>query len=148
MRVRPGAFETAPDVHLNAVLTKYGRFGGFSDIVGGPLAHLYPMTYGVSRSTLHRLLTAYVHVRPEILDEVQRFIAARFEPGAYVVGVHYRGTDSTHNWTGALNHYRMSRVPYEAYADEVRRVLDAASPRRVPDLRRDRRDRLSRVHAA
>ena len=78
--------------------------------------------------TLHRLLTAYVHVRPEILDEARRFVVRRFSPGAYVVGVHYRGTDSTHKWTGGLNHYRMSRVPYEAYADEIRRVLDAASP--------------------
>ena len=129
MRVQPGAFETAPEVHLNAILTKYGRFGGFSDIVGGPLAHLYPMTYGLDRSTLHRLLTTYVRVRPEILNDVQRFIAERFEPGAYIVGVHYRGTDSTHKWTGALNHYRMSRVPYEAYVDEVRRVLEAAAPR-------------------
>jgi hypothetical protein len=110
------------------VLTKYGRFGGFSDIVGGPLAHLYPMTYGVGRPTLHRLLTSHVQVRPDILDEVQRFIASRFDEHAYRVGVHYRGTDSTHRWTGALNHYRTSRVPYEAYADEVRRVLDAASP--------------------
>jgi hypothetical protein len=70
-----------------------------------------------------------VHVRPEILDEVARFIGARFEPGAFVVGVHYRGTDSTHSWTGALANYRTSRVPYRAYADEVRRVLDAAAPR-------------------
>ena len=30
----------------------------------------------------------------------------RFEPGAFVVGVHYRGTDSTHKWTGRLNNYR------------------------------------------
>jgi hypothetical protein len=130
MRVRPEVFEIAPDVHLNAILTKFGRFGGFSDEVGGPLAHLYPMTYGVSRTALHRLLNAYVHVRPEILDEVNRFVGARFDPGAYVVGVHYRGTDSTHKWTGALNHYRMSRVPYEAYADEVQRALDARSPGR------------------
>jgi len=121
-------FATAPAVDLNAVLTKYGRFGGFSDIVGGPLAYLYPMMYGISRQALHRLLNAYIHVRPEILDEVQRFVTARFEPGAFIVGVHYRGTDSTHKWTGALNHYRMSPVPYQAYVDEVRRVLDMASP--------------------
>ncbi len=128
MRIRPDAFATAPEVHLNTVFTQYGRFGGFSDIVGGPLAHLYPMTYGIDRLTLHRLLTAYVHVRPEILDEARRFVDTRFSASAYVVGVHYRGTDSTHKWTGGLNHYRMSRVPYEAYADEIRRVLDAASP--------------------
>jgi hypothetical protein len=128
MPLQPDQLKSASDLHLNRILTKYGRFGGFSDIVGGPLAHLYPITYGVSRAALHRLLTLYVRVRREILDEVERFIAARFEPGAYVVGVHYRGTDSTHNWTGALNHYRMTRVPYQAYADEVQHALDAASP--------------------
>jgi hypothetical protein len=129
MRLDPGQPAVGDEVHLDGVLTKYGTYGGFSDVVGGPLAYLYPMTYGVSRLALHRLLTAHVHVRPEILDEVARFTAARFERGAYVVGVHYRGTDSTRNWTGAFTHYRTSRVPYGAYADEVRRALDAAAPR-------------------
>jgi hypothetical protein len=129
MCLDPGESAADLEVHLNGSITKYGTYGGFSDVVGGPLAHLYPMTYGVSRSVLHRLLTAHVHVRPEILDEVARFIEARFEPGAFVVGVHYRGTDSTHSWTGALTNYRTSRVPYGAYADEVRRALDAAAPR-------------------
>jgi hypothetical protein len=129
MRLDPGPSAANLEVHLNGIVTKYGTYGGFSDVVGGPLAYLYPMTYGISRSVLHRLLTAHVHVRPEILDEVARFIGTRFEPGAYVVGVHYRGTDSTHGWTGALANYRTSRVPYRAYADEVRRALDAARPR-------------------
>jgi hypothetical protein len=120
--------ESPRDLHLDGILTQYGRYGGFSDIVGGPLAHLYPMTYGVDRRTLHRLLTSYVRVRPEIVDEVQQFIAEKCEPGAYRVGVHYRGTDSTHKWTGGLNHYRTSRVPYETYAEEVRRVLESAAP--------------------
>jgi len=128
MRLRPEQFDAAPEVHLNGVLTKYGRFGGFSDIVGGSSAHLYPITYGLSRATLCRLLTSYVHVRAEILDEVRTWTASHFERGAFVVGVHYRGTDSTHKWTGGLNHYRTSPVPYEAYAAEIRRVLDAASP--------------------
>jgi hypothetical protein len=130
-RMRLDSTEPATDreVHLNRILTKYGTYGGFSDVVGGPLAYLYPMTYGISRSALHRLMTAHVHVRPEILEDVDRFIGRCFEPGAYVVGVHYRGTDATHNWTGALANYRTSRVPYSAYADEVRRALDAAAPR-------------------
>ena len=135
-------------MHLNAVLTKYGRFGGFSDIVGGPLAYLYPMTYGISRPTLHRLLNAYVHVRPDILDEVQRFVAARFEPGAFIVGVHYRGTDSTHKWTGALNHYRMSRVPVRGLRGRGPARAGGGVAPRLPGLCRNRRDRLSRVHAA
>jgi hypothetical protein len=129
MCVHPGESAGGGDVHLNGIATQYGRYGGFSDVVGGPLAYLYPMTYGVSRAALHRLLAAYVHVRQEIVDEVAQFIAAQFEPGAYVVGVHYRGTDSTHGWTGVATHYRRLRVPYRAYADEIQRVLDAAAPR-------------------
>jgi hypothetical protein len=130
MLLDPGASAIGEEVHLKGIVTKYGRYGGFSDVVTGPLAYLYPMTYGISRLALHRLLTAYVHVRQDILDEVARVVAARFEPGAYVVGVHYRGTDSTHGWTGALNHYRTARAPYQAYADEARRVLDATRPSR------------------
>jgi hypothetical protein len=128
IRIDPGASEQR-EVHLNRVVTRYGRFGGFSDIVGGPLAYLYPMQYGLSRAVLHRLLTTYLRVRPAIVDEVARFVATRFEPGAYVVGVHYRGTDSTRNkWEGALTHYRTSRTPYRAFADEVRRVVETAAP--------------------
>jgi hypothetical protein len=125
-------FSPAPlrsEVHLNGIVTKYGRYGGFSDVVGGPLAYLYPMTYAISRPGLNRLLTAHVHVRPEIVEEAERVISKRFEPGAYVVGVHFRGTDATHNWTGALTHYRTTDVPYQAYAEEIRRVLAAASNR-------------------
>jgi hypothetical protein len=118
-----------PDVHLNGIYTKYGRYGGFSDVVGGPMAHLYPMTYGITRRELNRLITAHVHVRPEILEEAARVVSDRFEPGASVVGVHYRGTDATHAFPGALTHYRTSRVPYRAYAEEIRQVLAAAGSR-------------------
>ncbi|HMB79009.1 MAG TPA: hypothetical protein VKI43_03035 [Vicinamibacterales bacterium] len=124
-----GAGRRAGEVHLDGIVTKYGKYGGFSDIVQGATPYLYPMTFGLGRVELRRLLTAHVQVRPDIADEAARFTAERFEPGAYVVGVHYRGTDATHRWTGALNHYRMSHVPYEAYADEVRRMLEAAAPR-------------------
>jgi hypothetical protein len=68
-------------------------------------------------------------VRPEIVEEAARIISERFEPGAYVAGVHYRGTDATHNWTGAVTHYRTSRVPYHVYAEEIRQVLSAAGNR-------------------
>jgi hypothetical protein len=128
MRLHPGEPGIDLEVHLNGIITKYGTYGGFSDVVGGPLAYLYPMTYGLDRSTLNRLLTRHVRVRPEILDEVARFTGGRFERGAYVVGVHYRGTDSTHGWTGSFANYRTARVPYRAYADEVWRALEAAAP--------------------
>jgi hypothetical protein len=129
VRFGPPAPEDRGEEHLNGTLTKYGRYGGFSDLVQGPTPYWYPMTFGMSRSALNQLLRAHVHVRREIQDEVARFVTARFEPAAYVVGVHYRGTDATHTWTGTLSHYRTGRVPYGAYADEVRRALEAGSPR-------------------
>jgi hypothetical protein len=130
MRFNPRARDTGDEVRLDRMVTKYGRYGGFSDVVGGPTPYLYPMTCGIDRSALHRLLTTHIRVRREILDEVGQSVASHFEPGAFIVGVHYRGTDATHNWTGRLTHYRTERVPYRAYAEEVRRVLDEASPQR------------------
>jgi hypothetical protein len=118
------------EVHLNGIVTKFGRYGGFADIVQGETPYLYPMTYGLARLTLHQLVRTHITVRSEIQAEVDRFIATRFPPGAYIVGVHYRGTDATHNWTGALSHYRRAPVPYSVYSDEVRRALEATGARR------------------
>jgi hypothetical protein len=118
------------EVHLNGVVTKFGRYGGFADIVQGETPYLYPMTYGLTRAALNHLVKTHIRVRNEIQSDVDRFIAARFEPGVYIVGVHYRGTDATHNWTGTLSHYRRAPVPYSVYSDEVRRALEAAGPRR------------------
>jgi hypothetical protein len=113
----------AGEVHLTSPLAKYGRYGGFCDLVNGETPHLYPMTYGVDRHELHRLLTTYCRVRPEIQAKVDGFVASRFQPDAYVVGVMYRGTDTA-------RHYPFYRVPYEAFAAEVRVALETASPRR------------------
>jgi hypothetical protein len=129
MRLAPAASDAASEVRLDGVVAKYGRYGGFSDLVQGETAYLYPMTYGIDRGTLHALIDAHIVVRPEIRDEAATVIAASFEPNAFVVGVHYRGTDATHKRTGWLTHYRTTPVPYRAYADEVRRVLEAAAPR-------------------
>jgi hypothetical protein len=132
MAVRPSP--SIGEIHLNGVVAKYGRHGGFCDLVNGVTPYLYPMTCGVSRSELHRLVTAHIEVRPEIQGEIDRIVAASFEPGAYIVGVHYRGTDSTHGLAGSLVDYRTDRIPYSAYADEVRRVLAVAAPRRCQVL--------------
>jgi len=114
------------EVHLNRSLAKYGRHGGFCDVVNGTTPYLYPMTYGVPRADVHRLVASHIRVRPSILDEVARANAASVTPGAYVVGVHYRGTDSTRR-PGLLTDNQRRRVSYQAYADEVRRALDDAS---------------------
>lgn len=62
------------------------------------------------RSRSADLVGRYVRVKPQIVDAVGRFAAAHFT-GAFVVGVHYRGTDKR---------AETPRVPYD-------RVLDAAA---------------------
>jgi hypothetical protein len=122
------------EVHLTQRLAKFGRYGGFCDLVNGATPYLYPMTCGVGRSDLHRLVRAHVEVRPEIRDEVDGIVSTAFLPGAFVVGVHYRGTDSTHGAFGLVNDYRTEPVPYAIYRDEVRRAIAAAAPARYQVL--------------
>src|SRR5262249_46972118 len=106
----------------------HGKHGGFCDLVNGETPYLYPMTYGVSRAELGRLLTQYVRVRAEIRAEVDAFAAAGFDPNAFVVGVHYRGTDTTRHFAAALHDYPSERVSYESYAAEIRRAIEQAAP--------------------
>lgn len=117
------------DVHLDRALAKYGRHGGFCDEVNGTTPYLYPMTYGIDRERLHRLLVTHVRVRGDIRDSAERWMADRLDRDAFVVGVHYRGTDSTRGPLARLLDYRDFRVPYESYASEVDAVLQKASPR-------------------
>jgi hypothetical protein len=128
MRLEPRASDATSELRLDGIVTKYGRYGGFADVVQGETAYLYPMTYGLDRGALHALIGAYIAVRQDIRDEANDLVAASFERGAFVVGVHYRGTDATHNRTGWLTHYRTAPVPYRMYVDEVRRALEAAAP--------------------
>jgi hypothetical protein len=128
MRIDDEPTRPAEEVHLDRVLTRYGRYGGFSDIVHGATPYLYPMTHGIDRRALNRLVTTFVSLRVEIRDEASQRVASLLDPEAFVVGVHYRGTDAVHRLAGMLRHYRTTRVPYAAFAGEVRRVLAAAAP--------------------
>jgi hypothetical protein len=119
----------APEARLDRVVTKYGRYGGFADIVQGRTPYLYPMTFGIDRASLATLVSTLATVRGEFREEAARLARTMFTPGAFVVGVHYRGTDAVRRVTGALSHYRASAVPYETYADEVRRVLETVAPK-------------------
>jgi hypothetical protein len=114
------------EIHLDRSVAKYGRHGGFCDVVNGTTPYLYPMTYGVPRADVHRLVASHIHVRPSILDQVARATAGSVTPGIYVVGVHYRGTDSTRR-PGLMTDNQTKRVSYQAYADEVRRAIDDAA---------------------
>jgi hypothetical protein len=118
--------DSAPELRLDGILSKYGRYGGFSDVVQGSTPYLYPMTCGLTRTELGQLIARHIQVRDGIVREVDDLVAARFRPGGFVVGVHYRGTDSIHSWGGVLTHYRTTRLPYALFADEVRRVVRAS----------------------
>jgi len=118
-----GNRRSAGETHLNRAAAKYGKFGGFGDRVNGPTPHLYPMTAGIARAELHRLLASHVAVRRHILDKVDSMRAAAIDPSAYVVGVHYRGTDTA-------RHFPYYRIPYSAFADEVRRTVEWAGASR------------------
>jgi hypothetical protein len=132
------------EIRLDSLVRRIGRFGGFSDVVQGETPYLYPMTYGVDRATLHRVVARHIAVRPEIRRAADRAIADLFDRDALRVGVHYRGTDTTFGWAGTLMHYRTAPVPYVAYADEVRRVVRAAgSPRHQIFVATDEHDFLT-----
>lgn len=117
------------DLQLDRIVAKYGRHGGFCDEVNGVTPYLYPMTYGIDRAELHRLLTTYMRVRHDIRAAADRWIAESFDPSAFVVGVHYRGTDSTRGRLVRLLDYRDFRVPYESYAAEAEAVIERHAPR-------------------
>jgi hypothetical protein len=111
------------ELHLDSPLSKYGKYGGFGDRIHGATPHMYPMTTGVPRAELHRLLTSHIQPAPHIVQKVDGYASSWFERGAYIVGVHYRGTDTA-------RHYPFYRIAYEAYADEVRVALESAAPSR------------------
>jgi hypothetical protein len=115
------------EVHLTHRLAKYGRYGGFCDLVNGASPYLYPMTYGIGRSELQRLFDSYIGLRTDIRSEADAIIAQTLDRTRFVVGVHYRGTDSNERAIGPLNDYRRRPVGYDLYAEEVRRVLADAS---------------------
>lgn len=67
----------------------------------------------MSRASAAALVRRHVRVKPRLLEQVDRYREAH-AAGAFLIGVHYRGTDK---WEGA------PIVPYEAVAQAV---IDAA----------------------
>jgi hypothetical protein len=119
------------EVILDRIVTRYGRYGGFADVVQGETPYFYPMTFGLDRRRLHQYVEQFAAVRGPLRRAAADIAAARFEPDAFIIGVHYRGTDAVHHrWDALLRHYRSGRVPYAAYAGEVRRVIARVAPPR------------------
>jgi hypothetical protein len=81
------------------------------------------MTTGMSRAALHAIWASHIRPQPAILAKVDAFVSRWFDRDTFIAGVHYRGTDTA-------RHHPFQRVPYETYAEEVRRVLETARPAR------------------
>lgn len=54
----------------------------------------YLAEVGLSKARIAELVNKYIHVKPEILKEVNEFVTQNFN-GNYVIGIHYRGTDKS-----------------------------------------------------
>lgn len=68
----------------------------------------------MSRATAHDLISRHVRLQPHISRMLDAYVARHFD-GAFVIGVHYRGTDK---------HEEAPPVPYEDVAAAIR---DAAA---------------------
>ncbi len=67
------------------------------------------------RKETRKAVSKYVRVKPAILEEVNSFVSANYE-NAYMIGVHYRGTDKQKE---------ASRVSYEQMIKEVQKKIDS-----------------------
>lgn len=52
----------------------------------------YDGEYYLPRKKAHALISKYIRIKPEIAQEIEAFTKKHFD-GAFVIGVHYRGTD-------------------------------------------------------
>lgn len=107
------------EVHFNSYFSRFGRLGGFGRLIYGPKSHLYPMTYALSRMELFRILVDYVRLRESVAKIVHKHRQILVKAADFVLGVHYRGTDTSQHWP----YYKLS---YEEYCSEVNVVLRAA----------------------
>jgi len=71
----------------------------------------YDGEYYLPRKKAHALILKYIRIKPEITQEIEAFIKKHFD-GAFVIGVHYRGTDK---------HTEAPEVDYE----RVKAAIDA-----------------------
>jgi hypothetical protein len=74
---------------------------------------------GLPRKAWADLVRRHIRVRPHIREKADRFVRDNFE-GAFVLGIHYRGTDKIEE---------SPRVPYEQVIAAVRDATRLAHPR-------------------
>jgi hypothetical protein len=103
----------ARQAQKGAVLIKYLKDEEKGALGNG--AHFY-----MNRERAYALITRYIRVRQEILQEVNEFYS-KYLNGAFLIGVHYRGTDKN---------LEAEDVSYSAVADKVREYV-AETPYKI-----------------
>lgn len=73
--------------------------------------------FALTRIEAFHLIQKYIHIKPEIENEVQGFVETHFR-NYFVIGIHYRGTDK-------INEY--ARIPYSKAYAKLREQLDQLS---------------------
>jgi hypothetical protein len=72
----------------------------------------------LSREIAAQLVKKYIHIKPHIQQQVDAFVA-KFFLGAYVIGIHYRGTDKN---------IEAPRIAYETVFEEIDKHLPQGKP--------------------
>lgn len=102
-------FDNPEQARIDANVVRSVTIAGIGDL-GLPTSCIAAMT--PERASM--LFRRYLRVRPEILEEVDRFCADHFD-GGRVLGVHFRGTDKTRE---------APRVSPEECSAAIRRFLE------------------------
>ena len=85
------------EVHFDMRFKRYGKYGGFNHVIDGRTPGSYPLTYGVNRLGVNRLIQDFIRPVPAI-QKVVDGITQEMKAGDVTVGVHYRGTDTAFHW--------------------------------------------------
>lgn len=89
--------QTPPEIHFNRRICRYGPFGWnlswSSEILPGyPASRPYPIDSKEVMKKVGDLVKRHIRVRPYLLERVEA-IRSECMGDAFVIGIHYRGTD-------------------------------------------------------
>lgn len=73
------------------------------------ILYMINLSFPMSRERAKQLIDKYIHLKPEINNEINEFVDKNFK-GKFVIGIHYRGTDKK---------LETPRIPYETYLFHV-----------------------------
>lgn len=113
-----------PSYYLEQV--KWGKFEGGpvveTDEPKFAMGNFVPKRGNLDRRLVYSLLEKYMVLKPEILEEIERFSRKHFE-GHFVVGIHYRGTD------------KVTEAPSTSYDEVLEKVREEMIPQKRSELK-------------